>query len=102
MALASQVPGGAGGCPLGTTLTRQAADKGPAASLAAAGSTYGKYASPAAFGRRLASGPFSPPWPVDRAGRRVGAGAASADPYLLRRFSKPTTRISWRRRERKI
>jgi len=36
-------------------------DKGPSASLApsAAGSTYRKYASPAAFGRRLAAGPFS-------------------------------------------
>src|ERR1700730_6812624 len=34
-----------GGRPPGTTLTRQAADKGPAASLApsAAGSTYSKY-----------------------------------------------------------
>src|SRR4029450_8680015 len=36
-------------------------DKGPSASLApsTAGSTYRKYASPAAIGRRLASGPFS-------------------------------------------
>src|SRR6185503_7449366 len=35
--------------------------RGPSASLApsAAGSTYSKYASPAAFGRRLAAGPFS-------------------------------------------
>src|SRR6185503_14506840 len=35
-------------------------DKGPSASLApsTAGSTYGKYASPAAFGRRLAAGPL--------------------------------------------
>ena len=30
----------------------------------------------------------------------MGAGAASADPYLLRRFSKPTPTISWRRKER--
>ena len=35
-------------------------DKGPSASLApsTAGSTYREYASPAAFGRRLAYGPF--------------------------------------------
>jgi micrococcal nuclease len=41
-------------------LWRQAAEKGPSASLArsAAGSTFSKYASPAAFERRLASGPF--------------------------------------------
>src|SRR6266566_3281686 len=40
---------------------RQAAEKGPSASLApsAARSTYRKYASRAAVGRRLASGPFS-------------------------------------------
>jgi len=25
-----------------------------------------------------------------------GAGTASADPYLLRGFSKPTTILSWR------
>ena len=51
---------------------RQAADKGPSASLApsAAGSTYREYASPAAFGRRLASGPFSAPW---LPARRVGS-----------------------------
>src|SRR6185369_16428881 len=48
--------------PKPTSPTPQDADKGPSASLApsTAGSTYGKYASPAAFGRRLASGPFSP------------------------------------------
>src|SRR5712692_76714 len=42
------------------TGTAQAAEKGPSASLApsAAGSTYREYASPAAFGRRLASGTF--------------------------------------------
>ena len=40
--------------------TKQAAEKGPSASLApsAARSTYGEYASRAADGRRLASGPF--------------------------------------------
>ena len=40
---------------------RESEDKGPSASLApsAAGSTYSKYASPAAIGRRLAAGPFS-------------------------------------------
>src|SRR5262249_31973402 len=42
----------------------QAAEKAPSASLApsAAGSTYKEYASPAAFGRRLASGAFSAAW----------------------------------------
>src|SRR5207237_1705647 len=41
-------------------ITSQAAEKGPAASLApsAARSTYKEYASRAAVGRRLASGPF--------------------------------------------
>jgi hypothetical protein len=45
---------------LGHILSWQAAEKGPSASLApsTAGSTYREYASPAAFGRRLASGPF--------------------------------------------
>src|SRR4029077_20114829 len=40
---------------------QQAAEKGPSASLSpsAARSTYREYASRAAFGRRLASGPFS-------------------------------------------
>src|SRR5207245_7247313 len=40
---------------------RQANDNGPSASLApsAARSTYREYASRAAFGRRLAAGPFS-------------------------------------------
>src|SRR5207245_5089913 len=61
---------------ISTTSPRQAADKGPSASLApsAAGSTYREYASPAAFGRRLASGPFSAAcrYLNDRAGR-VGA-----------------------------
>src|SRR6185369_15141955 len=67
--------------PKPTSPTPQAADKGPSASLApsAAGSTYGKYASPPAFGRRLAAGPFSPacaPWrPV---GGAAGAGAIGA------------------------
>src|SRR5260370_25285547 len=47
--------------PTTSTSSLQAAEKGPSASLApsAAGSTYREYASPAAFGRRLASGPFS-------------------------------------------
>jgi micrococcal nuclease len=41
-------------------LWQQAAKKGPSASLApsAAGSPYREYGSPAAFGRRLAAGPF--------------------------------------------
>ena len=50
------------GLPGGPPLERRSSDdKGPSASLApsAAGSTYRKYASPAAFGRRLAAGPFS-------------------------------------------
>src|SRR6185369_12594851 len=51
-------------------------DKGPSASLApsAAGSTYSKYASPAAFGRRLAAGPFSSLCPArfDLVERREG------------------------------
>ena len=40
---------------------RESDDKGPSASLApsTAGSTYSKYTSPAAFGRRLAAGPSS-------------------------------------------
>ena len=47
------------------------ADKGPSASLApsAAGSTYRKYASPAAFGRRLAAEPFSAPRGRESSGR---------------------------------
>src|SRR5215475_13146381 len=47
------------GCP--AAVNRQEAAKGPSASLApsAARSTYSKYASRAAVGRRLASGPFA-------------------------------------------
>src|SRR5439155_18756847 len=47
---------------------------------------------------RLLARPYDARW--GRAESRVGAGAASADPYLLRKFSKPPTSISWRRRER--
>src|SRR6266851_256133 len=55
--------------PSSAAVNTQAADKGPSATPtlllvgapSTAGSTYQGYASPAAFGRRLASGPFSPP-----------------------------------------
>ena len=78
---------------------RQSDDKGPSASLApsTAGSTYRKYASPAAFGRRLAAGPFSSLWLgfsdrlPDRLGSSEGAsaacGALGALRYGWRRFS---------------
>jgi hypothetical protein len=50
---------------LGQFMGGQGADNGPSASLApsSALSTYREYASRAAIGRRLASGPFSTPWP---------------------------------------
>ena len=48
--------------PSSTARLSPIADKDPFASLApsTAGSTYREYASPAVFGRRLATGPFSP------------------------------------------
>ena len=58
------------------TGTAQAADEGPSASLApsAAGSTYSEYASPAAFGRRLAYGPSSAACRFSPTGSRHSSG----------------------------
>src|SRR6185436_14546518 len=71
----------------------QSDDKGPSASLApsAAGSTYSKYASPAAFGRRLAAGPFSASWGLcDRSENGPSASLApSAAGSTYRQYASP-------------
>src|SRR5436309_7236008 len=65
----------------------QSDDKGPSAALApsAARSTYRKYASRAALGRRLAAGPFSSLWPA-LLRRRLGVCRRNHPEDLVTRF----------------